>query len=250
MVLATLCTVTFGASLQREMLPMLDGRIVGGKPTTIEENPWQVSMRHFGSHRCGGSIVSPNKIVTAAHCIRGTFIYFVDVRIGATFVRDGGDIISVTRMLEHEDYNVPVGINNDIGLLFLAEAIEFGPTVQPVGLPTQGDRVAVGSVALVSGWGALTEGGQSPDQLQVVAVSIIDDDVCDRAIGIQRDTMVCAGNFEEGGIDSCQGDSGGPLTIDGVLQGVVSWGYGCAQPKLPGVYTRAANYRQWIDSNN
>lgn len=231
------------------MVPMLDGRIVGGKPTTIEENPWQVSMRNFGSHRCGGSVVSERKVVTAAHCVDGTIALFVTVRAGSTFVRDGGVVAGVSRMIKHERYDSR-NINNDIGLLFLEDALSFGPTISPVGLPTQGERVPVGAVSMVSGWGALSQGGSSPNQLQVVAAPIIDDDICDRAVGIIRDTMVCAGNYEQGGIDSCQGDSGGPLTIDGVLQGIVSWGYGCAQPKLPGVYTRAANYRDWVDSNN
>lgn len=249
-VLSALCAISMAASLDRRMVPMPDGRIVGGKPTTIEENPWQVSMRNFGSHRCGGSVVSPTKVVTAAHCIRGTSVNSVTVRVGSTFVRDGGDIVDVVRMKEHERYNIPVSINNDIGLLFLGQALVYGPTIQPVGLPNQGERVPTGAVSMISGWGALSQGGPSPNQLQVVAAPIIDDDLCDRAVGIQKDTMVCAGNYENGGIDSCQGDSGGPLTVDGVLHGIVSWGYGCAQPRLPGVYTRAATYRDWVDSNN
>lgn len=230
---------------------MLDGRIVGGEDTTIQQYPWQISMLFFGSHRCGGSIVSPTKIVTAAHCIRGTTTRFVDVRAGSTFRTSGGTTVPVSRMLEHEQYNSPVSLNNDIGLLFLTEALAYGDGVQPVALPQQGQWIAAGTISQVTGWGALSQGGSAPNILQVVHVPIVDDNLCRSAVsGVISETMICAGNFEQGGLDSCQGDSGGPLVVDRVLQGVVSWGYGCAQPRLPGVYARASTYRNWIDSNN
>lgn len=229
------------------MVPMLDGRIVGGEDTTIEENPWQISMIYFGSHRCGGSVISPNTIVTAAHCIRGTSAQWVDIRAGSTLVRSGGRVVSVNRMVEHERYD-PWELNNDVGLLFLDSNLEFGPTIQPIALPTQGYRVPAGTIVTISGWGALRQGGPSPNVLQVVAAPIVDEALCDRAVGIVEETMICAGNYEEGGIDSCQGDSGGPLVVDGQLHGIVSWGYGCAQPKLPGVYARVAAFVDWINA--
>lgn len=236
---------------RKNVLPMLDGRIVGGEDATIEDFPWQVSMEHFGSHRCGGSVIGPKKVLTAAHCIRSTLLKFVYVRAGTTLVEEGGVLVKVARMIEHDDYNVPVSLTNDIAILFLAEALEFNDQVQPVPLATQGHRVPAGSTALVTGWGALSSGGASPPNLQMVAVPIVDDDKCQNAVnGVIPQTMICAGNYEEGGKDSCQGDSGGPLVVNGILEGVVSWGYGCAQPKLPGVYSRVANYRDWIDSYN
>jgi len=59
-------------------------------------------------------------------------------------------------------------------------------------------------------------------------------------------SMICAGNVAEGGVDACQGDSGGPLVANDQLIGIVSWGVGCARPKLPGVYTEVAYYSDWI----
>lgn len=81
-----------------------------------------------------------------------------------------------------------------------------------------------------------------------VTVPTVTRQKCQDAYGPQNpitDRMICAG-ITEGGKDSCQGDSGGPLTAHGVLQGLVSWGYGCARPKYPGVYTNVANLRSWI----
>lgn len=227
------------------MVPMLDGRIVGGHDTTIEETPWQISMIYFGSHRCGGSVISPSTIVTAAHCIRGTSAQWVDIRAGSTLVRSGGRVVSVNRMVEHERYD-PWELNNDVGLLFLDEVLEFGPTIQPIPLGQQGYIVPAGSIASISGWGALRQSGPSPNVLQVVDAPIVPEDICDQANGIDPVTMICAGNYEQGGIDSCQGDSGGPLVVNGELQGIVSWGYGCAQPKYPGVYARVAAFNDWI----
>lgn len=227
---------------------MLDGRIVGGENTTIEEFPWQVSMEFMGSHRCGGSIIASNKIVTAAHCVRGVILKYLQVRVGATHVGKDGQLVGVMKIIEHEDYNIP-SLNNDIALLFLDKDLIFDDTHQPIPLPIHGRNVPAGSIALVTGWGALEQGGPSPSQLQYVAVPIVEDGLCEVAVrGVIPQTMICAGRYVEGGADSCQGDSGGPLVVSGVLQGVVSWGYGCAQEKLPGVYTRVSNFRNWIDS--
>lgn len=230
------------------MVPMLDGRIVGGKDTTIEENPWQVSMVYFGSHRCGGSIIGQSTILTAAHCSRGLSATWVDVRAGSTNVRQGGRVVSVNRMVEHESYD-PWELDNDVALLFLAENLEFGPTMQPIAIARQSEYVQPGSIASITGWGALRQGGPSPNILQVVQAPIVPEDICDRAnSGINAVTMICAGDYDNGGIDSCQGDSGGPLVVNGVQQGVVSWGFGCAQPKYPGVYARVAAFADWINA--
>lgn len=228
------------------MLPLDGGRIVGGSPTTIEEYPWQISIRNFGSHGCGGSIVRDNLIVTAAHCIFNGKVRFMDIRSGATFVDEGGEITCISRLIIHKRYD-PRTTNNDIGVVLLKKSLTFGQKVQPITLPTQGYRIPFGAMALVTGWGALKEQGTSPKQLQVVSVPIIDYYICKRLAAIVKDTMICAGNIDEGGVDSCQGDSGGPLTVNGVLQGIVSWGNGCARPGSPGIYTRVAHYRDWID---
>lgn len=95
----------------------------------------------------------------------------------------------------------------------------------------------------------LQQGGHSPKRLQRVTVPIIDRNLCKNTyegVGTITPRMICAGDITEGGKDSCQGDSGGPLTNNGILYGIVSWGYGCAKPRYPGVYTNVATVRSWI----
>ena len=100
--------------------------------------------------------------------------------------------------------------------------------------------------------GTTTEGGPCPDVLQKVAVPIVADDECRAAYGEGDilDSMICAG-VEAGGVDSCQGDSGGPMVCDGgsYLCGIVSWGYGCARPGIPGVYTEVSYFVDWVQAN-
>lgn len=193
---------------------MLDGRIVGGNDTTIDQLPWQISMTNFGSHRCGGSILTPTKTITAAHCVRGVMIPYVGIRAGSTFRTSGGVQILVNRIIEHEDYNVPIYFDNDVALMFLASPLTFSSGIQPVNLPPHGFVVPHGTDARVSGWGALSQGGAPPEVLQVVNVPIVSNDICGTAyqeLNPITDGMICAGDIEAGGRDACQGDSGGMM---------------------------------------
>lgn len=142
---------------------------------------------------------------------------------------------------------------------------EFNENAQPVGITTVEPKG--GDIAFISGWGALRvspkkslfrlnndytivkpqEGGSAPTQLYGVEIPIVDRKECNQDYdGLIEADMICAG-IPEGGKDSCQGDSGGPVVIDGKLVGVVSWGFGCAEPGYPGVYTNVAYFKNWID---
>ena len=102
----------------------------------------------------------------------------------------------------------------------------------------------------MSGWGTTSEGGSLPSNLQQVTVPYVTDEDCGDAYGassIINDVMICAG---EAGKDSCQGDSGGPMTFNGVHVGIVSWGYGCARPGYPGVYSQTDAFLDFIASNS
>uniref|UniRef100_A0A665TKP8 trypsin n=1 Tax=Echeneis naucrates TaxID=173247 RepID=A0A665TKP8_ECHNA len=114
-----------------------------------------------------------------------------------------------------------------------------------------GTTFVVGLSSQMSGCSLLHTANQSekaryPDKLQCLDAPLLSDDTCFNAYPFQiTENMICAG-YLEGGKDSCQGDSGGPMMCDGQLQGVVSWGHGCALRKKPGVYTKVCNYISWI----
>lgn len=241
----------FDGGLLPKALPF-NGRIVNGTDADIEQHPFQISMAHFGRHRCGGSIVSPQLIVTAAHCIRGAIRRFTTIRAGSTLHQRGGIVIQVTRALEHEDWNVPIAHNNDVGLLFLAEPLTYGRGIQPIVMPAPFLETAAGASASITGWGTQEQGAREvPAILQEARVPIISNEECARAYFgriVITDEMLCAGLLETGGVDTCQGDSGGPLVVDGLLHGIVSFGYGCAKAGNPGVYARTSHFIDWIES--
>ena len=121
--------------------------------------------------------------------------------------------------------------------------MSFDSFVGAIPIPSQNESFT--GTALVSGWGTLTEGGATPTILQKVEVPIVSDAECRDYYGYYSvsDSMICAG---EKGHDSCQGDSGGPMVCGGFLCGIVSWGYGCARPGNPGVYTEVSYFVDWI----
>jgi len=231
------------------------GRIVGGEPAILGQIPWQVSVQTIGgSHFCGGSIIAPNVVVTAAHCVTGDSPR--DIRVVGGFIDrnnpgPSAQIGTVIRIVIHERYNNPTRFSNDIALIFISDGSSFTNTdqVNPVKLPAF-EQQTNGTI-MVSGWGALQQGGVLPAVLQWVELPTVDDEKCSRQYSDEtiQDHMLCAG-FDQGGKDSCQGDSGGPLVHvrNNVteLVGVVSWGYGCAQPNYPGVNTEVSYFTDWI----
>lgn len=224
---------------------VVDGRIVGGQETSIETLPYQVSLQLLGKHLCGGSIISPRFVLTAAHCLWEDPEKY-SIRSGSTNHQKGGTIHQIKQYIAYEN-----GVMNDIAVIEVCEPFKFDHTRQAIEMFKEGEESINGTLAVISGWGLTIEKGSAiPDNLRSVAVPIVDQKICDKAydiIGGVPDGQICAADFGVGGKDSCQMDSGGPLSINGRLSGVVSWGKGCARPKYPGVYMEVAHYRNWID---
>ncbi|XP_017784502.1 PREDICTED: trypsin-1-like [Nicrophorus vespilloides] len=229
--------------------PRLDGRIVGGEAAEIEEYPYQLSLQYYGKHICGASIISKYFAVTAAHCTNGSPAESLAVRAASSIKGYGGQLIQVKSVLQNPKFD-SYSLDFDITVLELTEPFVFGSNAQPIDLPQVNQETPGGSEAVVSGWGAIIEGGNSPSMLQAVHVDIISQEDCRVAYGENdvTDRMICAG-VNGGGKDACQGDSGGPLVVNGQLVGIVSWGYGCARPESPGVYSSVANMRDYITEN-
>ncbi|XP_063703812.1 trypsin 5G1-like [Culicoides brevitarsis] len=219
-------------------------RIVGGNEITIDKRPFQVSLNLNGYHYCGGSIINEYTILTAAHCSQNSASNY-QIRAGSTQKGSGGQLIRVSQIIVHPKYGYN-GFDSDVALMKLSEPLRFSADVQPIRMAPAGYIVNDGDTLVVSGWGALSSGGSSPNNLYEVAVPTVNQQVCANAYGSSSitNTMICAG---VGGKDSCQGDSGGPLTHNDLHVGIVSWGRGCALAGYPGVYARTSELRDFID---
>ncbi len=221
-------------------------KIIGGEETTIEENPFAVALETpDGFQFCGGTIVAPTKVLTAAHCTDGQSPADIKVVAGRTALSaGGGTTANVTDIWIHPDWNSSA-LTSDASVLTLDTSL----TEEPIALasPDDTDLYTAGANSTVLGWGT-TESGQTSDTLRKVDIPVVADDTCAASYPNDFDaaTMMCAG-LAEGGKDSCQGDSGGPLVgyaADGTrkLIGIVSWGQGCAEPNFYGVYGRVAAF--------
>ncbi|KAK9751366.1 Trypsin [Popillia japonica] len=246
-ILGIVLLATANASLPRTVVPRLDGRIVGGSSVDISEYPYQISLLWYGSHICGGSIISENYVVTAAHCTDGSSASSLSIRAGSSIRNSGGSVVSVSVLNQHPSFDY-WSLDYDISVLSLSSSLSLGSNIAAISLPSENQQLAAGTESVVSGWGTTSESGAAANQLQAVSVPLVSLSDCQAAYSpwySVTDRMLCAGS-SEGGRDACQGDSGGPLVADNLLVGVVSWGIGCARPQYPGVYASVPNLRSYI----
>jgi len=221
--------------------------IVGGVDATLGQIPYICSLRRT-SHSCGGSILSPNTFITAAHCVSGANPSVLSIRCGSLTHASGGVIYQISRTIVHENYNSGT-IDSDIALLYPASAIALGQQAQVIALVAQGQDPQAGEVNIVSGWGTTSESGSLSATLKTVNIPTVSREQCNTQYGSGRitQTMYCAG-ISAGGIDACQGDSGGPYVIGTLLAGLTSWGTGCARPTHAGVATRVGSFTNWVNA--
>ncbi|XP_059474203.1 trypsin-1-like [Neocloeon triangulifer] len=245
--LAVLATSAF-AGIVRRPLQAFEGRIIGGGNADQGEYPSQLTLQYLVWHICGASIISETFVLTASHCVDGLSAAVLSVRSGSVNLSEGTRH-QVTRVIMHENFDALDSFNNDIAILEVEPPFVYGPYVQPIALPNQGDEPAVGTAATVIGWGQIEDGGALSAELKELVVEIRDQKLCQTVYnGIGYDVypgQICA-DFPDGNIGACNGDSGGPLFVDGVVVGLVSWSDGCAIPGYPTVYNRVAYYRNWI----
>jgi secreted trypsin-like serine protease len=240
---------------QRRVKPF----IVGGTTADIKNFSYQVGLRITrgdNEYRCGGSIIDPYWVLTAAHCFYDgnqpkTNPDNVEMLTGDnTFSSDKMVVTKARQVIIHPKYNQTTH-SNDIALIQTTAALTGTPIALHetfVWLPAPtGD-------ATVTGWGNTSYGAASPsDVLMQATIPLVPNDTCNAADsynGKVEASMLCAG-YAEGGKSACHGDSGGPLVQirDGnrVQIGVVNWSEGCAAPKKYEVFARVSSHRDWIN---
>lgn len=244
--------------------PLKQDRIVGGVDASNGEWPWQVDIQQNNKHICGGSLITENWVLSAAHCfpnpsdVRPYTIYIGRYQLNNLNPNEVSR--GVTQILVPSSYNDPHN-GNDVALVQLSSPVLWSDFIHPVCIPASGTLFPSGMMCTVTGWGDIRENVPLPGvgTLQKVQVPIISQSSCQdmyqtdptEQVDILYD-MICAG-YQDGGKDSCQGDSGGPLVcqmINGtwVQAGVVSFGLGCANQNKPGVYARVTSFSDFIST--
>ncbi|XP_044114685.1 ovochymase-2 isoform X2 [Neovison vison] len=244
-------------------------RIVGGSQVEKGSYPWQVSLKRRQKHICGGTIISAQWVITAAHCVANrnsaTTLNVTAGEYDLSHIEPGEQTLTIETIIIHPYFSIKKPMDYDIALLKMDGAFHFGQFVGPMCLPELKERFEAGFICTTAGWGRSAEDGVLSKVLQEVNLPILTQDECMAALLTLKKpfsgrTFLCTG-FPDGGGDACQGDSGGSLMCRNkegtwTLAGVTSWGLGCGrgwrnnmrkdEQGSPGIFTDLRKVLPWI----
>ncbi|XP_048000959.1 venom serine protease-like [Leguminivora glycinivorella] len=234
-------------------------RIVGGQETGVNEFPMMAGVIYLDQEkiRCGGTILSPRYIATAAHCVVGRSLNTLAVVVGEHDKTTDGDSsatqgFNIERVTVHPQYTSS-NYDNDIAILRLSRDIVYSDRVGPVCLPFKFNNTDfAGSRFTLLGWGSLFIGGPVSNTLQKVDVDVLSQSSCQQVVSSLTPRQLC---HYTAGKDACQDDSGGPALYSDpstgllFLGGIISYGRMCAERGQPGINTRVTAHLAWIQNN-
>jgi secreted trypsin-like serine protease len=223
--------------------------VVGGTP--VAPAPWVVALAtpvfltRPSFQFCGGVLVKPDKVVTAAHCVsllRLTPWLVTGIFGRADLGKSDGEKVKVKSIWVNPDFHETKFMDdtvehNDVAVLTLSKAVNRATLL----IADSTTAYPAGAEAQVLGWGTTSESDSSNKVLRSANVPLVADSTCQTAYGasFEPGNMVCAGTTQA---DTCEYDSGGPLILNGKLAGLTSWANGCAREGFPGVYTRLSAF--------
>ncbi|MEU0587478.1 trypsin-like serine protease [Streptomyces sp. NPDC006132] len=244
----------------------IDPKVIGGTDTTITSAPWMAQLHYYDDRGtsstsddigffCGGAVVAPTKILTAAHCVKGYDWHANGAVVTGTSQLPsadgtdlhGGTVTGVWRQWNHPSYNATT-IDNDIAVLTLPVPVK----ATPIRMTTSGDTAsyAAGTSAQLYGWGRTSSTSDDiSETLKTATLPIQSDTTCAGYYGADfiKGHMVCAGppatGSDTGTTSACNGDSGGPLVVNNRIVGVVSWGVtDCVEKGAYSVFSKVSTY--------
>ena len=224
--------------------------VVGGIETPAYSRPYQVALLMNGRQGCGGTLIDPNWVLTAAHCLDNASTSSLTVRVGAHSIsRNDGVTLRVSQIINHERWNGANGIRSGYDIAVLKLASPAPSQYTPAKLPTaaiESQYASPGDYVTVSGWGLTSNRGRPSDVLREADLPVITNSSCSSQLSFNLpSSVICGGG--EGGRSACNGDSGGPYAVrvgnDFYSIGTVSWGQGCQGATA---FTRTTSFLNWI----